>query len=78
MLYYRCQQWLQAAQRIDLINQSLGYLSHHLALCSNHFTKDQFATKDRRILKQNAVPSIFNGSPNNEGFMNFFIILLFV
>lgn len=63
----RCQQWLHAARREDLFNQSIGYLSHHLALCANHFSKDQFASKDRHVLKQNAIPMLFNVSQENEG-----------
>ncbi|KAE8750752.1 hypothetical protein FOCC_FOCC002462 [Frankliniella occidentalis] len=55
----RCQHWVVACRRTDLIDKAPAFLNHHYAICSDHFALDQFTNASRKVLKRKAIPSIF-------------------
>lgn len=55
----RCQHWVVACRRTDLIDKAPAFLNHHYAICSDHFSLDQFTNSSRKVLKRKAVPNTF-------------------
>lgn len=60
----RCQHWVVACRRTDLIDKAPAFLNHHYAICSDHFSLDQFTNSTRKVLKRKAVPNTFSWQTN--------------
>ncbi|GFO33638.1 THAP domain-containing protein 1 [Plakobranchus ocellatus] len=55
-----CKQWVIATRRADLEKKSPTKLHRSSAICEEHFEPSCFRQTKRKLLTQNAVPTIFN------------------
>ncbi|KAL6472114.1 hypothetical protein MHYP_G00183020 [Metynnis hypsauchen] len=65
----RCKQWVGNCGRPDLQTKTPEYLHRNFKLCSNHFDASLIHKENelKSILKDDAVPTIFNFTTNKDG-----------